>query len=158
MEDMHIHMNKCVPVWQMYTHSKCECTAHMCVSVCVCMRCTHTHLSRRVKSSPNGTTGTQDISILKGDISQCESCSGVQRDHCDSLTATQAGLRTDMILCNATLWEYAKVAGIQKTPVQALWGSTVMFSVPFYRENFYDGPHKKCWLIGQVSSFIIDAK
>lgn len=63
-----------------------------CVSLCVlecmyksCQWCctkthTHTHLSRRFTFSPNGTMGTRDISILKGDISQSEPGSRVYPD------------------------------------------------------------------------------
>lgn len=56
---------------------------------------TNTHLSGRVRLSPNGTTGTQDISILKGDISQPELCRKLQPDHSDSLTAKYAVRRAD---------------------------------------------------------------
>lgn len=75
------------------------------VLICVCVRVpvrlsvlhalAHTHLSRGVRFSPNGTMGTGDISILKGDISQSEPCSRVLPDHSDSVTAAQEGRRTD---------------------------------------------------------------
>lgn len=94
----------------------CMCMACMCVYTCIYV-CfwytrinthTHTHLSRRVRFSPNSTMGTQDISILKGDISQSEPCSRVQPDHTDSLTATQAGRRPGTSDCGVQhmgIWE-----------------------------------------------------
>lgn len=60
---------------------------------------TYIHLSRRGRFSPNGTMGTQDISILKGEISQSEPCSTVQLDDSDSMTGTQVGQRTDTEDC-----------------------------------------------------------
>lgn len=80
----------CVYMWLVYPHCYNCCVRMygvycMCVSVCACTRkCvlsavfyrhTHTHLSRRVRFSPNGTIGIQNISIFKGDILQSESCS-----------------------------------------------------------------------------------
>lgn len=111
-----IHMNMCVCVCRYDTCSHIlintlcvyRCV-YSCIYVCVLSgelhTLTHTHLSRRVRFSPNGTMGTRDISILKGDISQSEPCSRVQPDHSDSLTATQEGQRTDTSDCGVQYME-----------------------------------------------------
>lgn len=113
---------------------------HICGSSAVLHTHTHTHLSRRVRFSPNGTTGTRDISILKGDISQSESCSRVQHDHSDSLTATQAGRRTDAWDCGVQ-HNGNMGTGFQKTPVHSLWEAYVMFSVFWNWRKLYKWPH-----------------
>lgn len=69
---------------------------------------TNTHLSGRVRLSPNGTTGTQDISILKGDISQPELCRKLQPDHSDSQICSPKSRH--MRVWVATQWEYGKTS------------------------------------------------
>lgn len=85
---MNNHSNVC------RSSSECFCPCVRSVSVMsVCMHtehfylqqgCAHMDLSRGV--SPNGTAGTKDITILKGDISQLGPCRSLQPDHNDSLT------------------------------------------------------------------------
>lgn len=85
----------------MYACINCMCVI---ISVANTHSLSHTHiqyLSGRVRFPPNGTTGTQDISILKGDISQPEPCSKLQPDHSDSLTAEYAVQSADTWQCGS---------------------------------------------------------
>lgn len=87
---LRIHVEDVRADMRVYADTHTICT-FLWTLVHVCRQRCHTHLSRRVRFSPNGTIGTQDISILKGDISQSEPRSTVQPNHDDSLTATWAG-------------------------------------------------------------------
>ena len=116
MTQSHIPMNSYV----------CAYSPHECITLCVCrQQCrphTHTHLSRRVRflllMAP---WGPWDISILKGDISQSEPCSGVH----SPITLTvwqphrQAGRRTHHTVERNTRGKRGKWQDwVRKTPVQ----------------------------------------